>query len=200
METVKFIDIKRAIELGDNIREKLSELYVDAFFEDGLKFFSKDKEKLKKAFCHVFELEYFYVAIIDNEIAGMIACVGRGPFCMNLSKKIFIKYLGFFKGLFTWFAFRKYKNRCKNLDADTAMVEFLATNIKYRNMGVATSLFKHLFTLPEYHYFVGEVADTNPRAFELYKRLGFKETSRKKFIPNSGINYWIQIKHTKANQ
>ena len=191
------MEIKRAIDLGENIREKLCELYVEGFFDDGLKYFSKDKSKLIKAFNHVFLLEYFYVAIIDNEIVGMIACMGKGPFCMIFKKKEFIKNLGLFKGLFTFFAFIKYTNRSKKLDNDTALVEFLAVNKKNQNMGIATSLFKYVFALPEYKYFVGEVADTNPRAFELYKRLGFKETSRKKFIPNSGINYWIQIRYSK---
>ena len=191
------MEIKRAIELGDNIREKLSELYIEAFYDDGLKVFSKDKEKLIKAFTHVFVLDYFYVALIDNEIAGMIACMGKGPFCMSFNKKIFIKYLGIFKGLLTCFAFKDYLNRCTKLDEDTAMLEFLAVGTKHRKKGVASSLMKYTFSFPEYRHFVGEVADTNPKAFELYKSLGFRETSRKKFIPNSGINYWIQIKYSK---
>ena len=83
------MEIRRAIELGDNIQVKLSELYVNAFFNDGLKYFSTDKTKLVKVFAHVFLLEYFYIAIIDNEIAGMISCMGKGPFCMKLDKKIF---------------------------------------------------------------------------------------------------------------
>jgi len=52
------MEIKRATNLADDIRERLSELYVEAFYNDGLKYFSKDKTKLKKAFTHVFVLEY----------------------------------------------------------------------------------------------------------------------------------------------
>jgi len=191
------MEIKRAIELGGNIQEKLSELYVEAFFNDGLKYFSNDKTKLVKAFTHVFLLDYYYVAIIDNEIAGMIACMGKGSFCMKFNKKLFIKYLGLFKGLLTCFAFKDYHNRCAKLDKDTALLEFLAVSKNHQKMGIGTALMKYVLALPEYNHFVGEVADTNPKAFELYKKLGFKETYRKKFMPNSGINYWIQIKYSK---
>lgn len=191
------MEIKRAIELGDNIREKLSELYIEGFYNDGLKYFSRDKSKLIKAFTHVFVLEYFYVAIIDNEIAGMIACMGKGPFCMKFNKRIFIKHLGIFKGLLICFVYKDFLGKCAKLDEDTALLEFLAVSIKHQRKGVASTLMKYLLALPEYKHFVGEVADTNPNAFELYKRLGFKEINRKKFIPNSGINYWIQIKYSK---
>jgi len=141
--------------------------------------------------------EYFYVVVIDNEIAGMIACMGRGPFCMDFKKKEFITHLGILKGLFTYFAFKKYTKKCLKLDEDTAMVEFVATSTKYLRMGIASMLMKHIFTFPEYKHFVLEVADTNLNALELYKKLGYKELYRKKFVPNSGINYWIQMKYSK---
>jgi len=191
------MEIKRAIELGDGIREKLSELYVEAFFDDGLKYFSNDKTILEKVFAHVFLLEYFYVALVDNEVAGMLACMGKGTFCMKFNKKIFIKKLGLFKGLFTCFAFKNYPKKCAKLDKDTALLEFFAVSKNHQKMGIGSTLMKYLLTLPQYKHFVGEVADTNPRAFELYKKLGFKELYRKKFIPNSGINNWIQIKYSK---
>ena len=58
--------IKRAVECGDNIRERLAEVYVNAFYDDVLKYFSKDKAKLIKIFACGFMLEYFYVAIMDK--------------------------------------------------------------------------------------------------------------------------------------
>jgi ribosomal protein S18 acetylase RimI-like enzyme len=44
-----------------------------------------------------------------------------------------------------------------------------------------------------------EVADTNTNAFELYKKLGYKEIYRKKQIFGKyiGINYLVYMKHTK---
>ena len=193
------MEIKKATEFDDNIREKISELYVDGFFDDGLKYFSKDKTKLKQAFAPMFALEYIYVAVIDNEIAGMMACLGKGSVYLNISKKIFIKHLGIFGGLMAYYA---NKNFIKNLpihtiNNETIVFENLVTNSKYRGKGVASTLIKHIFAFPEYKHFLLQVADTNPRAFELYKRLGFEETHRKKFMPGSGINYWIHMKYSK---
>ncbi|MEI4771402.1 hypothetical protein WAX74_17385 [Psychrobacillus sp. FJAT-51614] len=38
------------------------------------RFFSKDKNKIAKAFAHMFVLNQFYVAIANNKIGGMTAC------------------------------------------------------------------------------------------------------------------------------
>ena len=43
------MEIKRAVEFGEDVRERLSEVYVNAFYDDVLKYFSKDKAKLKKS-------------------------------------------------------------------------------------------------------------------------------------------------------
>jgi hypothetical protein len=37
-----------------------------------LKIISKDTNKLVEAFSHMFVLDYFYLGIIDGEIAGMM--------------------------------------------------------------------------------------------------------------------------------
>src|SRR5215510_14961627 len=143
------MEIKRALELGDNIREKISELYVDGFFDVGLKHFSNDKEKIGEAYSPMFPLEYFYVAVIDNEIAGMVACLGRGNICLNIDKKRFVKYFGRFIGFMAYFTNKQYiKNLpVHKMDNETAVVEYVATNSKYKGMGVASALIKHLFEL-----------------------------------------------------
>jgi len=78
------MEIKRAIEFDESIRDKISELYVNGFYDVALKHFSKDKSKLIEAFAPMFLIEYFYVAVIDNEIAGITACLGKGNICLNL--------------------------------------------------------------------------------------------------------------------
>ena len=141
------MEIKRAIEFGDNAREKITELYVEGFFNDGLKFFSKDKEKLKKAFAPVFVVENFYVAVIDNEIAGMIACMKKEKLCMNISMKNFVKQLGIFGGLLAYFGNRNFLSKFKTItDEKTAIPEFLATNEKYSKRGIASTLMKYLLS------------------------------------------------------
>jgi len=194
------MEIKQAIEFSDNIRDKISDLYVEAFFDIALKHFSNDKDKLKKAFAPMFLLEYFYVAVIDNEIIGMTACMDKGNFCLNIDKKIFVKHLGVFKGLFAYFANKNYIKKFAatiEIDKETAIIEYVATDTKYRGKGVASTIMKYIFTSTEFKHYVLEVADTNVNAFELYKKLGYKELYRKKFMPGSGINFFIYMKYSK---
>ena len=194
------MEIKRAIEFEENIRDKITELYVEGFFEDGWKFFSKDKIKLKRAFAPLFELEYFYVAVIDNEIAGMIACMNKDKFCLNINIKIFVKYLGIFGGLLAYFGNKNFLSKFQNeTETKLAIPEFLVTDEKFRKRGVASSLMKYLLALPEYEHYVIDVADTNTASLNLCQKLGYKEVSRKKFMPRSGINYWIRLKYSKEN-
>jgi ribosomal protein S18 acetylase RimI-like enzyme len=187
------MEIKRAIECGDDIREKISEVYVNAFYDNVLKHFSKDKAKLKKAFAHGFVLEYFYVAIIDNEIAGIIACMGKGQFCFKIKIKTLIKHLGIFKGLFTNFEFNQFRKASPKLDKNTAIIEYVATSEKHLRKGVASALVKYLFTLPEYEFYVVEVDVTNMKAVDLYKKLGFRSIYMKVYVEAT----YFSMKYTK---
>jgi hypothetical protein len=131
------MEIKRAIGFDDNIREKISEIFVEAYGKD-LKFFSNDPDKMVKAFSHMFVLDYFYVAIIDNEIAGMAVCVDKEHFCINHNGKTFRKYLGTYKGalaniLFKYY-FNKYPKYPIEIDRKTGSVEFVAIKEKYRKI------------------------------------------------------------------
>jgi hypothetical protein len=76
------MEIKLAKNFNENIQEKISELFVEAFEKD-LKIISKDTHKLVKAFSHMFVLDYFYVGIINNEIAGMMVCVDKEHYCIK---------------------------------------------------------------------------------------------------------------------
>ena len=193
------MEIKRAIECGEGIRDKISEIYVNGFYDVGLKHFSKDKSRIIEAYAPMFPIEHFLVAVIDSEIAGIIACLGKGNVCLNIDKNRFVEYFGILKGLMAYFINKQYiKNLpVHTMDGETAVIEYVVTDPKYRGMGVASALIKYIFDLPEYNHFLIEVADTNPDAFELYKKMGFIETHRKKFMPGSGINYWIHLKHSK---
>ena len=192
------MEIKKALEYGDNIREKITELYVEELYDIGLKFFSNNKEKLKKVFLNMIAPEYFYVVIIDNELAGMAACLDKGHLCINANFKSFVIHLGLFKGLIANLEFKDYSEKYgKYIDDKTARIENVATNSKYKRKGIASAIIKHIFSLSEYKHYFLEVADTNMNALKLYEKLGFKEVYRKKVMPGSGINYLIYMKYSK---
>jgi ribosomal protein S18 acetylase RimI-like enzyme len=199
------MEIKLASELEGDILEKISEVCVDAFY-DSLKKFTKDKTKLVKCLSHMLKPEYINVAIIDNEIAGIIVCINKGQSCLNLDKKTMIKYFGKMKGTIAGiFGIRKYNNKYLKfpipINEETGIIEFLATNVKYRKRGVATSLMKHIFTLYKFKHHVLEVEGHNINAIELYKKFGFKEQHRWKlpFIGRkfNGVEYVVYMEHIK---
>ena len=187
------MEIKRAIEFGDDIRERLSDVYVNAFYDDVLKYFSKDKAKLKKVFAYGFLLEYFYVAIIDNEIVGMVACMDKGKICFKFNIKTLVKYLGIFKGLLTNFGINQFIKGFPKLDEKTALIEYLAIDTKHLRKGIASTLIKSLFTLPEYQNYILEVIETNSKAINLYTKIGFKAEYLKIYFPKK----YIGMKYTK---
>ena len=151
----------------------------------------------------MFVLEYFYVAVIDKKIAGMIACMDERHFCIKHDKKILKKHLGTIKGLFANSVLKNYFNKYPKypveMDKRTASVEFVATSSEYKKKGVATAIMNYIFTLPEYNKYMLEVADTNTNALKLYEELGYKEVYRKKqkFSKYIGINYLIYMKCIK---
>ena len=187
------MEIKRAIEFGEGIRERLSEVYVNAFYDDVLKYFSKDKAKLKKVFAYGFLLEYFYVAIIDNEIVGMIACMDKGKNCFKFDIMTLVKYLGIFRGLLTNYGLNQFVKGFPKLDEKTALIEYLAIDTKHLREGIASSLVKSIFTLPEYKNYILEVMGTNTKAFNLYNKLGFKMEYVKIYFPK----IYIGMKYSK---
>ncbi|MCL2412610.1 MAG: GNAT family N-acetyltransferase [Bacteroidales bacterium] len=191
------MEIKRASEFGKDIRKKITELYVEGFYDDFLKNISNDKAKIREVYSPMFPVEYFYVAVIDNEIAGMVACLGRGEKCLNIDRRRFIKNFGFIKGLAVYFAYKGLISETNDIDDNTAILEFVVTGSAYRGKGVASSIFKHIFASSGYKNFQIGVANNNPGAFELYKKMGFEETHRIRDYFTPGIKYWIQLKHTK---
>ena len=193
------LKIHAALDIADpDSAAKIAEIYVEGFYEMAFKYFSKDKEKLNKAFAELVSLQAFHVAVIDDEIAGIIACVEKSSHSLNIKKKPLTKHLGLLRGTFAYYAIKAYYKKYQNeMREKTAIIDCLATLPKYRGKGVATALMQHLFNIPEYETYLLDVADTNTNAVELYKKLGFKETRRKKAPAGSGINYFLYMEYSK---
>jgi ribosomal protein S18 acetylase RimI-like enzyme len=192
------MEIKPAKNLDENIRDKISKLFVEAFGKS-LKIISKDTNKLEKAFSHMFVLDYFYVCIINNEVAGMIACVEKDHYCIKHDKKILVYNLGLMKGFLANIIVKKYLNKNPKypieIDKKTGPIEFIATSNNHRKKGIATSIMEYIFSLKIYEKYILEVADTNEGAFNLYKKWGYEEVCKikQKFAKRIGINYLVYM-------
>ena len=197
------MEIIRATELGNDVRMEISELFVDGFYQ-WLKYFSKDRAKLSKAFRHMFNLEVFYVAVIDDEIVGITACTDGKISSVHLESKEFKKHLGFIRGTIANFFLKKEfeeKQYPFQITKGMGAIEFVATSTKYRGQGVATTIIKNIIDATPYDTYVLEVADTNTKAVQVYEKLGFTEFSRvkQKHSRQSGINALVYMKYGKAD-
>lgn len=195
------MEIIRASEYGNDTRIKISKIFVDGFFQ-WLKFFSKDKDKLTKALSHMFNLEVFYIAVIDSEIVGISACTDGEVSSVQLKSQELKKYLGRVMGSITHFVLKRefeQKSYPFEITKDMGVVEFVATSTEYRGQGVASAIIKHIFGSTPYDAYALEVADTNTQAVKLYEKLGYSEFLRikQKYSKQSGIDYLVYMKYLK---
>ncbi len=195
------MEIRRANELGSEIRGKISGIFVGGFYQ-WLKYFSKDTEKLSRAFAHMFLLENFHVAVIDGEPAGIAACSdGKTP-SVRINAAEFRRHLGLFMGTIAGIMLKK-ELECHPypfpIEKGVGSVEFVATHKDYRGKGVAPAIIQHIFSVTPYSSYVLEVADTNAPAVSLYQKLGFAEIMRvpHKHSKQSGVNFLVYMKCEK---
>lgn len=190
-----------ANELNEDIKMEMSKIFVDGFYQ-WLHFFSKDKGKLTRAFRHMFNLDVFYVAVIDGEVAGLAACTDSRIPSVRLVKKEFKKHLGWIVGTIAYSVLRREFEEKKypfEITKGMGTVEFVATSAEYRGKGVASSIISNIFEATPYNEYVLEVADTNEKAVRLYEKLGFFEFMRVKMKQSkqSGINNLLYLKYLK---
>lgn len=194
-------EISIASKYNEDVNDQISEIFVDGFYQ-WLFYFSKDKEKLRNAFSHMFNRDIFYVALSDSRICGIVACSDGKTKSIHLDKKQLKKYLGLVKGTIAY-AVLKYEFEEKQypfpIEPHTGYIEFVATSSEYRGKGVASEIITNIFKDTSYMNYVLEVADTNHNAVSLYTKLGFKEFKRvpEKHSKRSGINYLVYMRYVK---
>lgn len=201
--TEHVIEVKKAVLLGSEIRPRMSYIFVDGFYQ-WLKFFSEDKQKLVGAMEHMFNLDVFYVALIDGDIAGITACTDENVHCVHLEKDEFKKHLGLLRGNMAYSILRKefeLKQYPVKMAPDTGTIEFVATAAEYRGKGVASTIIQHIIGSADYREYILEVADTNTNAVKLYEKLGFCEFHRvpQKNSKRSGVNNVVYMKWKRGH-
>lgn len=177
MENKKIL-VKRMADFARDVRYEAAGVFVDGYFKE-LSFFTKDREKLKTAFKDIFCPEVFYLAEMDGEIVGMLACANNRQRAMPVDKAAMKRGLGFVRGSLAYHMLKNEFNSPLNCSDDSTYIECVATNEKARGKGVCTALFQHVLRELPYREYLLEVVDTNRNACRLYKKLGFEEFKRK---------------------
>jgi len=188
----------KASELTFDPRAQMAEIFAEGFYDQGIKFFSKDKAKLARAFAHMFILDGFYVALDGQTIMGFVGVAEKKPPPIKLDKRILIRGLGFLRGRLAYWGLNRFSVNNPypfDMDTQTASIEFVATAPAYRGRGVATQLLTHAMQDFAFKKYVLEVVDTNPGAISVYEKLGFVEFQRKPSPApkRSGFNYFIYM-------
>jgi ribosomal protein S18 acetylase RimI-like enzyme len=198
------VNIIRACEIDRNIKNEMSTIFVDGFYQ-WLNYFSKDKAKLYKAFAHMFNTEVFYTAVVDGNIAAIAACTTNNIDSVKLKYNEFRKHLGLFMGSIAYVILKKEFEKKKypfQMYGNMGAIEFVATSVNYRGQGVAIELLTSIMNSTSYDEYVLEVADTNTNAINLYKKLGFAEFLRipQKHSEKSGVNSLVYMKHVRRKK
>lgn len=188
-------------EINSDIKSELSKIFVDGFYV-WLKYFSKNKDKLAKAFKHMFNDEAFYVAIENDTILSMAACPPKHTRTVKLNKSELIKHLGFIRGRIAYMILHKefeVKEYPIEIPDNMGKIEFVATKVEARGKEVAFHLLQHIIQDTGYDAYVLEVASNNVKAIKLYDRLGFKEIKRvpQKHAKQSGFEHLIYMQLNK---
>lgn len=185
-----------------DVRRQMSEIFADGFAQ-WLEYFSKDKNIIAKAFAHMFVLDQFYVAVVENKIAAMAACTDCRAFAVRLDKKELRKHLGIIKGSIAGVVLKKeFESPFINPAQETGSIEYVGTAFEFRGQGAASQVIRYIIEKTPYkEYLIEEVADTNLPALNLYNKLGFMEYKRKSLPPNrakkAGINSIVSLKYVK---
>ena len=193
--------IIRADETTEDINYSISKIFVEGFYQ-WLRFFSKDREKLCRAFTHMFCRDVFYVTMDGNVVAGIAGLNDGTRPTVILQKKELQKHLGWLMGTICYHALKNEfmdKKYPFLFNEREASVEFVATAPAYRGKGIASAIIGYFLVQPQYDSFVLEVADTNENAVRLYEKLGFKEFLRveEKNKKQSGVNFLIYMRCAK---
>ena len=102
--------IVKADETDLDVRAQMGNIFADGFTQ-WLGYFSKDENVIAKAFSHMFVLEQFYVAVTDDEVAGVAACTDGESQSVKLNAKELRKHLGLFRSMAGIFLKKNLKRR-----------------------------------------------------------------------------------------
>ena len=195
------VEFIKASELSDNPRSALSMIFVEGWY-DVLKMLCKDKAKLQRAFEHIFNLEDFYVALVDKEIMAFVAVSKRenDRRVVQFDRKELRRCLGFVRGsLANWVLTKELidKKFPFEISGNTAVIEIVATMTETRGKGLAGQLIEYVMRVQGAQEYILEVVDSNSSAIKVYESLGFTEFERKKSKhpkKYSGFEYFIYMK------
>lgn len=168
-------------------------------FEKDFSVLCKDNQKVADAIANGLNMERFYVADVDGNVAGVLAisdCNGRAARVEKVSLK---KQLGIFKGIIGAFVLKEEFEKQLEYPVTTGYIEFVAVRKKSRKQGIASNMLRESMLLTNYQDFVLDVTDINEKAIRCYSSIGFEEFKRipEKHGKQKGFNEKIYMRYCR---
>lgn len=195
------IQIVRANKVN-NVRKDISKLFVNSFYYI-FSSFCNDKNKLEKAFNHIFALSLFYVVLLDNKVIGIGAC-SDGSSSIHFNKFKLCVHLGFKRGNAMYKYLKSiFEDRDYDFDMDNmcGMIEFVTVDSNYLNSNIGYILVNHMMHDNKYIRYLAKVANNNYRGIKLFEKIGFeefhKENASSREMGDFGVTNYIYYIYSK---
>ncbi|QQK80157.1 N-acetyltransferase [Salicibibacter cibi] len=188
------ISVRPMRELKHDVSREVAAVFVDGYEKD-LAFLSNNREKLVEAFQKMISPDVFFIATLEDEIVGILACSNNKNRALTIDKTILRNSFGYVKGSMAYHFMKDEFNKKLSYQDETGYIECVATTVKARSKGVSTALMRYVLANENYYRYILEVVDTNEVAYRLYKKLGFTEFERKKerFSKMKGFKHRIYM-------
>lgn len=159
----------------------------------------KDNLKVADAIAAGLNMERFYVAEIEGDIAGVLAISDRNGRAARVEKESLKKQFGFLKGFIGALVLKEEFEGQLEYPVTTGYIEFVAVRKRYRKQGIATTMLKESMLLTNYQDFVLDVTDINNNAIKCYRNVGFEEFKRipEKHGKQKGFNEKIFMRYCR---
>ncbi len=175
--------------LPDKLKSPAAELFLEALSEKFIPILGK-KDKAKKLIELSIEPGNCFYAEEDGKLLGLLAFQTKEGSFLNPSLKELIQLYGIYKAIFKAIGLSMLQHKTKNKEL---YIEAIAVTEFARGKGIGTKLIEALTEFAHnqgYKYLTLQVIDTNPRAKELYEKLGFSVIKNSKIWPFNKLIGW----------
>lgn len=168
------LNIEIADSINKNQRIRAIEILYYAF-EQKIRALIKSKDKALAIYNKSLKNDQVFYALLDGNVVGLIGLQYKNRTFLEFKYRDLRKY---FNPLQSYFIYKIYKLTSPKIKDDVLRIDSVAVDTSCRSLGIGTQLINKVFEFAKNKGFkevVLEVINTNPKAKELYERIGFKE-------------------------
>jgi ribosomal protein S18 acetylase RimI-like enzyme len=115
-----------------------------------------------------------YAYLQDGEAVGFLGIANYQKRSIKINKDVLIELMGSFGGKMAYKPMSAALEKLNTNSPDEVYIDYIAASPEHRSKGIGTKLIEYVRDNLGYKYLMLEVFTKNPRAKELYERLGFK--------------------------